>query len=78
MTIGPVQLLVLGFNDPQARGAIADELKRLRDSDMVRVVRGQAWADRDRVSVVPVVRGRAVDGRWRQENRPVTLPNGLG
>ena len=38
MTIGPVQLMVLGFNDPQARGAIADELKRLRDSDMVRVV----------------------------------------
>jgi uncharacterized membrane protein len=38
MTIGPVQLMVLGFNDPQAHGAIADELKRLRDSDMVRVV----------------------------------------
>jgi len=38
MTIGPVQLLVLGFYDPQANGAIADELKRLRDSDMVRVV----------------------------------------
>ena len=38
MTIGPVQLMVLGFNDPRARGAIADELKRLRDSDMVRVV----------------------------------------
>lgn len=38
MTIGPVQLLVLGFSDPQAHGAIADELKRLRDNDMVRVV----------------------------------------
>ena len=38
MTIGPVQLLVLGFYDPQARGAIADELKRLRDNEMVRVV----------------------------------------
>ena len=38
MTIGPVQLMVLGFKDPQARGAIADELNRLRDSDMVRVV----------------------------------------
>ena len=37
MTIGPVQLLVLGFSDPQARGAIADELQRLRDNDMVRV-----------------------------------------
>ena len=38
MTIGPVQLMVLGFNDPQAHGVIADELKRLRDSDMVRSV----------------------------------------
>ena len=38
MTIGPVQLIVLGFYDPQAHGAIADELKRLRDSDMVRSV----------------------------------------
>ena len=38
MAIGPVQLIVLGFSNPQAHGVIADELKRLRDSNMVRVV----------------------------------------
>jgi uncharacterized membrane protein len=37
MTIGPVQLMVLGFSDPQAHGAIAAELQRLRDNDTVRV-----------------------------------------
>ena len=38
MTIGPVQLLVLGFPRPEAHGEIADELQRLRDNDMVRVI----------------------------------------
>ena len=38
MTIGPVQLLVLGFKDPQAHGEIADELARLRALDTIRVV----------------------------------------
>ena len=38
MTIGPVQLLVLGFADPQAHGGIADELQRLRKNDTIRVV----------------------------------------
>jgi hypothetical protein len=38
MTIRPVQLLVLGFSGPRAHGVIAGELKRLQDSDMVRVV----------------------------------------
>ncbi|RYV50800.1 hypothetical protein [Pengzhenrongella frigida] len=38
MTIGPVQLLVLGFDHPDFRGEIVDELERLRDSDVVRVI----------------------------------------
>ena len=38
MTIGPVQLLVLGFPKPEVHGYIADELQRLRDLDMIRVV----------------------------------------
>lgn len=38
MTIGPVQLLVLGFPDPEAHGQIAKELQRLRDNDMIRVI----------------------------------------
>ena len=38
MTIGPVQLLVLGFQDPQFKGEILEELKRLKEEDIVRVI----------------------------------------
>jgi uncharacterized membrane protein len=38
MAIGPVQLLVLGFREPDFQGEIRDELNRLRDSDLVRVI----------------------------------------
>lgn len=38
MAIGPVQLLVLGFNHPNFHGEIIQELERLRDSDTIRVI----------------------------------------
>jgi uncharacterized membrane protein len=38
MSIGPVQLLVLGFNHPDFRGEIIAELERLRENDAVRVI----------------------------------------
>jgi uncharacterized membrane protein len=38
MAIGPVQLLVLGFNHPDFHGQIINELERLRESDAVRVI----------------------------------------
>src|SRR4051812_35041856 len=38
MAIGPVQLIVLGFNHPEFHGEIIEELERLRESDTVRVV----------------------------------------
>ena len=38
MAIGPVQLLVLGFNQPEFHGEIIAELERLRASDTVRVI----------------------------------------
>jgi len=38
MAIGPVQLLVLGFNHPDFHGEIINELERLRESDTVRVI----------------------------------------
>ena len=38
MAIGPVQLLVLGFNHPQFHGEIIAELEKLRESDTVRVI----------------------------------------
>jgi uncharacterized membrane protein len=38
MAIGPVQLIVLGFPNPDFHGEIMDELERLRQSDTVRVI----------------------------------------
>jgi uncharacterized membrane protein len=38
MAIGPVQLLVLGFEEPDFHGEIIAELERLRESDTVRVI----------------------------------------
>jgi uncharacterized membrane protein len=38
MAIGPVQLIVLGFNHPNFHGEVIEELERLRDSDTVRVI----------------------------------------
>ena len=38
MTIGPIQLIVLGFDHPDFQGEIIAELERLRDNDVVRVM----------------------------------------
>ena len=38
MAIGPVQLIVLGFEHPKFHGEIIAELERLRESDTVRVI----------------------------------------
>ena len=38
MAIGPVQLIVLGFQEPEFHGEIIAELERLRESDTVRVI----------------------------------------
>ncbi len=38
MALGPVQLLAIGFNEPNFTGAIMDEVKRLREHDIVRLV----------------------------------------
>src|SRR6476620_8554366 len=46
MAIGPVQLLVLGFNEPDFHAEILEELERLRESDAVRVIDALAvWKD---------------------------------
>jgi len=42
MAIGPVQLLVLGFDEPNFRGEILAELDRLKENDIVRVIDGLA------------------------------------
>ena len=38
MAIGPVQLIALGFPQPNLQGEIIAELERLRDSDTIRVI----------------------------------------
>jgi uncharacterized membrane protein len=38
MAIGPVQLLVIGFEAPEFHGEIIAELEKLRESDTVRVI----------------------------------------
>jgi uncharacterized membrane protein len=38
MAIGPVQLIVLGFNHPEFHGEIIAELERLHDDETVRVI----------------------------------------
>jgi uncharacterized membrane protein len=38
MAIGPVQLLVLGFEQPDFHGEIIEELEKLRESETVRVI----------------------------------------
>lgn len=50
MTLGPVQMLVVGFDDPKFTGEIAEELRRLRDSDVIRLIDVLAvWKDSDGV-----------------------------
>ncbi len=38
VTIGPVQLLVLGFQNPDFHGEVIAELERLRESETVKVI----------------------------------------
>ena len=38
MAIGPVQLIVIGFNHPDFHGQVIEELDKLRESDTVRVI----------------------------------------
>jgi uncharacterized membrane protein len=38
MEFGPVQILVIGFDDPEFKGDIRAELERLREHDVVRLI----------------------------------------
>jgi uncharacterized membrane protein len=38
MAFGPVQILVIGFDDPEFKGEIRAELERLREHDVVRLI----------------------------------------
>ena len=38
MTVGPVEIFVIAFKDPEFNGEIRAELERLRDGDVIRLV----------------------------------------
>ena len=38
MTVGPVQMMVIGFPEPNFTGKIVAELDRLREHDFVRII----------------------------------------
>jgi hypothetical protein len=38
VTIGPVQMLVVGFEGPEFKGEILEELTRLKDEDIIRLI----------------------------------------
>jgi uncharacterized membrane protein len=47
MAIGPVQMLVLGFEDPKFTGEILAELQRLKEQDIVRLIDAMAVRKND-------------------------------
>ncbi len=38
MAIGPVQMLIVGFEDPNFQGEVLEEFKRLKDADIIRLI----------------------------------------
>ena len=77
MAIGPVQLIVLGFQHPEFHGEIIAELERLRESDTVRVIdalavlQGRRRRDRGRAPEQPVRgRGDRAGQHGRRPDRP--------
>ena len=77
MAIGPVQLIVLGFEHPDFHGEIIAELERLRESDTVRVIDALAvYKDADgefeveHLSNLSAGRGDRARQQGRRAHRP--------
>ena len=48
MSIGPVQMLILGFENPQFKGEALAELEKLREADIIRVIDALVvWKDEE-------------------------------
>lgn len=62
MTIGPVQLLVLGFDESRFSDGLQAELDRLRDNDLVRLIDGVA-VRKDEDGNVTLLHDAGLDGR---------------
>ncbi len=68
MTIGPVQLLVVGFEKPDFSGEILAELRRLRENDVIRLI--------DAIAVQKNMDGTLVALQW--SDLSVAEAEGLG
>jgi uncharacterized membrane protein len=78
MPIGPVQLIVLGFNHPQFHGEIAAELERLKANGAVRVIDALA-VHKDAVGQLEVAHMSNLDGEEAKEfGRTIGALIGLG
>ena len=66
MAIGPVQMLVLGFQDPQFKGEILEEIRRLREQDVVRLV-DAIFVKKDEDGEIDVVQMSALNEQEAQE-----------
>ena len=73
MAIGPVQMLVLGFAEPNFTGKIAAELDRLRQHEFIKIVdalvvnkddEGNVWPSRSATST------RTKRPRWARSRAP--------
>jgi uncharacterized membrane protein len=78
MTIGPVQLLVLGFKQPDFRGGIQAELQRLRDNDLVRVIDALVVQKDDEGNVAAARGGQLTDKEQTEFGALVGALVGLG
>jgi uncharacterized membrane protein len=66
MTIGPVQMLVVGFEHPDFQGEILEELQRLRDNDLICVIDVLA-VHKGADGSVDVLRGTQLSGEEQAE-----------
>jgi uncharacterized membrane protein len=66
LAIGPVQLLVIGFDEPDFQGEILAELDRLKENDTVRVIDGLA-IHKDAEGEVTVLRRSDLSDEEAQE-----------
>jgi uncharacterized membrane protein len=66
MTIGPVQLLVIGFEQPDFQGEILDELQRLKENELICVIDALA-VHKGADGSVDVLRGTQLSGEEEAE-----------
>jgi uncharacterized membrane protein len=66
MTIGPVQLLVIGFEHPDFQGEILEELQQLKDNDLICVIDALAVYKHADGSV-DILRGTQLSGEEEAE-----------